>query len=141
MNTKLTFKQIIIAGAMAGGAAAVINAVLFIIFHAAGVIKDSVFVQPNQPLTVAPVIVSSLLPSLVGACIFYPFERFSNNGFKTFRIVALSLMVLSFASPFLAIPGITVTYGTVLVLMHAVVALSLLYFIGRAKRQQSDIGR
>jgi hypothetical protein len=44
------------------------------------------------------------------------------------------LMVLSFSSPFLAIPGITFTYGIVLDLMHAVVALSLLFFIKRAKK-------
>jgi hypothetical protein len=134
MNTKLNFKQIITAGVMAAGASLVINAILFFIFKAAGVITDDIFVQPNQPLTIVPVIISSILPSLVGACIFFLFEKYSKNGFKVFSIVALVLMVLSFVNPFMGIPGITVAYGIVLDVMHVVVALALLYFIKRAKK-------
>jgi hypothetical protein len=48
MNAKLNFKQIITAGAMDAGASLVINAILFFIFKAAGVITDDIFIQPNQ---------------------------------------------------------------------------------------------
>lgn len=134
MNSKLNFKQVITAGAVAAGVSVVINAILFFIFKAAGIITDDIFIQPNQPLTVVPIIISSILPSLVGACVFFLFEKYSKNGFKIFSIVALVLMVLSFVNPFMGIPGITIPYGIVLDLMHVVVALSLLYFIKRAKK-------
>jgi hypothetical protein len=133
MNTKLSFKQIFIAGLIAAGASAVINAILFFIFHAAGILTDNIMVQPNQPLTVAPVVISSILPTLIGACIFFPFEKYGRNGFKTFSIIAMILLVLSFVFPFLGIPNITIAYGIILVIMHIVVVLSLLYFIKRAK--------
>lgn len=133
MNTKLTFKQSILAGAKAAGVSVVINAVLYFIFKALGVFTDDIFLQPGQPLTVVPVIISSILPSLVGACIFFLFEKFSSKGFTIFSIVAIVLMLLSFMNPFVAIPHITVAYGIALNLMHVVVALALLYFIKKAK--------
>ena len=133
MNTKLTFKQSILAGAKAAGVSVIINAVLYFIFKALGVFTDDIFLQPGQPLTVVPVIISSILPSLVGACIFFLFEKFSSKGFTIFSIVAIVLMLLSFMNPFVAIPHITVAYGIALNLMHVVVALALLYFIKKAK--------
>jgi len=134
MNTKLSFKQIITAGAIGAGVSVAINAILFFIYHATGIISDNIFVQPNQPMTVVPVILSSLIPSLLGACVFYLFERFSTNGFKVFSIVAVILLVLSFGNPFFGIPNVTVVYGIALDTMHIVVASSLLYFIKRAKK-------
>lgn len=134
MNSKLNFKQIITAGAIAAGASAIINAILFFIFHGTGAISDTVFVQPNEPLTVVPVIIASILPTLIGACVFFLFEKFTNNGFKIFSIVAIILMLVSLSSPFMAVQGMPVAYGLVLDVMHVVVALSLLYFIKRAKK-------
>lgn len=134
MNTKLNFKQTITAGAMAAGVSVVINAILFFIFHAAGIISDAVFIQPNQPLTIVPVIISSILPTLVGACVFFLFEKFSSNGFKIFTIVAVILLLLSLLSPFMSVQDMPMAYGVVLDVMHVVVALSLLYFIKRAKK-------
>jgi hypothetical protein len=134
MNTKLSFKQIITAGAIAAGVSVAINAILFVVYHAAGIISDDIFIRPNQPMTVLPVILSSLVPSLLGACVFYLFERFSNNGFKIFSIVAVILLVLSFGNPFFGIPNVPVVYGIALITMHIVVTSSLLFFIKRAKK-------
>ena len=134
MNSKLSFKQIITAGAIAAGCSAVINALLFFTFHAAGVLSDTILIQPGQPLTVVPIIMASILPSLIGASIFFLFEKYSANGFKIFSIISLILLVLSFANPFMGIPGVTIGYGIVLNVMHVVVALSLLFFLKRAKK-------
>lgn len=133
MSTKLNFKQIITAGAIASGVSLIINAILFFIFHALSIITDDIVLQPNQPMTVVPVIISSVIPTLIGACIFFLFEKYGKNGFKTFSIVAIVLLILSFVNPFLGIPKITIGYGIVLNLMHVVVAVSLLFFIKRAK--------
>ena len=98
------------------------------------VLTDDIMVQPNQPLNVVAIIMSSIIPTLIGACIFFLFEKFGKNGFKTFSIVAIILLVLSFGNPFFGIPHVTIAYGVILDVMHIVVALSLLYFIKRAKK-------
>ena len=134
MNTKLSFKQIIIAGAIAAGLSVIINAILFFIFQSAGVLTDDIMVQPNQPLTIVAIIMSSIIPTLIGACVFFLFEKFGKNGYKTFSIFSIILLVLTFANPFFGIPNVTIAYAVVLDVMHVVVAVSLLYFIKRAKK-------
>jgi Family of unknown function (DUF6069) len=134
MEQKLNFKQVLTAGAIAGVAAAILNVLLFFIFHAVGIITDDIQVQPSQPLTIAPVLISSVLPSVVGAAVFFLFEKYTKNSFKLFTILALVLLVLSFGNPFLGIPNVTIGYAIALNLMHVVVAFSLLYFLKRAKR-------
>lgn len=133
MTTKLNFKQVITAAGIAAVVAVVINAALFFIFQALGVFTNDIMIQPNQPLTVIPVIMSSILPTLIGSLIFLLFEKFGKNGLKTFSIVAIILMVLTFANPFFGIPNITVAAAMVLNVMHVVVAFSLLYFLRKAK--------
>jgi len=134
MVKKINFKQIITAGAIASCVSLIINSLLFFIFHSVGVISDTVFIQPNEPLTIVNIIISSIFPTLVGACVFFLFEKFTNNSFKIFGIVALVLMLLSLTSPFMAIKEMPIAYGIVLDVMHVVVALSLLFFIKRAKK-------
>ena len=131
MTTKLSFTQSLMAGLYAGVAAAIINAILFFIFHATGVISDNIMPKPNEPMTVVPVIMASIMPAIVGSIVFYLLERFTTNGFKIFRILAIVLAVLSLLSPFMVIPGITTGYAVVLCMMHLVVAGALIYFIGQ----------
>jgi Family of unknown function (DUF6069) len=138
MTTKLSFKPIILAGAKAAGVAALINAFLFFVFHALGIIKETVFIQSNEPLTVPPVILSSIFPPLLGAIVFYLFEKYTDSGYKIFRFVAIVLLVLSFASPFMAVAGMPFFYALVLCLMHTVVASSLLCSISKVRRGRSS---
>ncbi len=133
MTTKLDLKQALFAGLLAGIAAAIINAVLFAGFHSAGIISDDIYPQPGQPLTIIPVIMASFVPLIIGSVVFYLFEKFLNNGFKVFAIIALVMMMLSLISPFTVIPNVTFGYSLVLCAMHIVAAFSLLYFIRRAK--------
>lgn len=135
MTSKLNFKQSLIAGLSAGVTSAVINAILFLIFHGTGVISDTIYPQPNTPMTIVPVIMASMVPSIIGSLIFFLFEKFTSNGYKIFSILAIVLMVLSLYSPFTVIPGVTTGYALVLCLMHLVVPLTLLYFIRRAKQK------
>lgn len=131
MTQKLKFNSIFTAGLKAGVVSIALNAILFYVFHAAGVLTDDIKIQEEQSLTVVPVIISSLVPSLIGACVYFLFEKFSKNGWRNFRILALVLFVLTLANPFMGIPGVTVGYATVLDLMHVVVAGSLVYFLGK----------
>jgi hypothetical protein len=131
MKTKLNFKQIITAGLMAGGVSAIINAILFYIFHTANVLVDTIQIQPNTPLTIVPILMSSIMPSLIGSIVFYFIEKYSSNGFKIFRNVSIVLVALSLISPFTNIPNVTFGYAMVLNVMHILVAVDLLYFIGK----------
>ena len=97
---------------------------------------DTIFIQPNQPLTIIPIIISSILPTMVASVVFFLIEKFTNNGFKIFRLVSIILLILSFMNPFMGIPEVTVGYAMVLNLMHVVVAGSILYFVN--KRVQSE---
>ena len=132
MTSKLNFKQSMSAGLQAAVAALVINAVLFYIFHFTGVINDSILIDGKQPLSIVTIIFSCVIPSLIAALVFFLMEKFTNNGYLIFSIVAIVLLILSFLSPFMTIKGISVGYGIALSLMHIVVALSVLYFIRRA---------
>jgi Family of unknown function (DUF6069) len=131
MTSKLNIKASLLTGLLAGSVAAAINAVLFFIFYAMGVIKDDVFVQPNQPLTVMPVLMSSIMPAIIGSILFFALEKFTNSGFKIFSYIAITFLIFSLVGPFMGIVGISTAYAVVLDVMHVVVAISVLYFINR----------
>lgn len=137
MTTKLNFKQTFKAGLMAAGTATVVNAILFYIFHAAGIIVDTIFIQPNQPMTVVPIVISSIVPTLIATLVFFLLEKYTARGFKLFRIVALVLMLITFANPFMGIQGVTTAYAIALNLMHVVVVVALLYFIGNSVKKNA----
>ncbi|GAB3167167.1 DUF6069 family protein [Telluribacter humicola] len=132
MTTKLSFGQAIKTGLSAGVVAAAINSVLFLLFRSLGLITDDVFVQPDMPMTVVPVIISSLVPSVLAGMVYYLLDRFTANGYRNFLILSIVLLLLSFANPFMMIPNVPVSYGIALDLMHVTVVVSLLYFLRRA---------
>ena len=130
METKLYFKQIFLAGLTAAGVATIVNVILFYVFHGLGVIADNIFVQPNVPMTVVPIIIASIVPTIIASLVFFLLEKYTKKGFKIFRIISVILLILSLGNPFMAIQGITFGYGIVLCVMHIVVVVSLLYFLG-----------
>ena len=132
MKPKVNLKQSLTAGTMAAGVAVVINAILFYAFHGAGILADDIFVQPNQPLTIVPIIMSSIVPILIAAILFFLLEKYTSNGLKIFNIVATILFVIFLIMPFTGIKGVTISYALVLELMHLVVFLPLMFFIRKA---------
>ena len=134
MTTKLNFKKSITAGLLAGVASAVVNTILFFIFKSMGAITDDIMIQPNQSLTVVPVLMSSILPLIVGSTIFFILEKYSNNGFKIFSIVAIVFAALSMYGPF-TIPNATTGYSLALCALHIAPVIFILYFIKGAKQK------
>lgn len=126
---KVTFKQSIKAGALASLVAITVNAILFFIFHSNGVLDDTIQIQPNQSLTLVPIIISSLFPTMIASIVFFLLEKYTNNGFKYFAGISIVLGLLSLISPFMGIPNVTDSYAIVLDIMHVVVVSSLLFFI------------
>ncbi len=128
MTNKPTFIQCLKAGLLAGIAAALINALLFLLFKQLGLITDSILIPPaNEPLTLVPISMASLIPPVLGSGVYYLLARFTVHGFRYFTILALVVLVLSFANPFMGIPDVTISYGLALDALHVVVVGSLLY--------------
>lgn len=124
-TSKPTFLTVLKAGAIAGGIAAAINAILFFISHAAGIITDDIFVQPDTPLTVVPVLISSIMPLLLGSGVFFLIAKYTEKGYRNFSILAGVLLLLSLGGPF-SIPEVTIPYAIVLNVMHVVAVAALL---------------
>jgi hypothetical protein len=124
---KVQLLQYLKVGLFAGLAAALINAILFVVFRRVGVITDSVLLPNNQSMTLGPIIISSLIPSVLGSLAYYLLAHFTRNGYRYFTILAVLLLVASFANPFFGIPNVTVPYAIALNVMHVVVVACLLY--------------
>ncbi len=133
MKTKISITKALVTGAIAGGVSMAINAILFFIFRGSDVITDTIEVEPGKPMTVVLVMISSMLPSLIGAVIYFFFDKYSTRGFRNFSILAIILMLVTFANPFI-IPNVTIPYVIALNIMHVVVAVSLLYFLNKTRK-------
>jgi hypothetical protein len=131
MKNKVTFGSAVKAGLFAGLTATAINVILFFIFHATGIISDTIFIQPGQPMTVVPIIMSSLIPSIIASMVFFLFEKFTKNGYRIFMIISIVLMLVTFINPFVGIPGVTTGYAIALDVMHVFVVVPVLFFISR----------
>jgi hypothetical protein len=115
------------AGLLAGLVAALINGILFFVFQGVGVITDRVLLPNNEPMTLMPIMIFSLIPPVLGSVAYYLLARFTTNGYRYFTIIAVVLLILSFANPFFGIPDVTVPYAIALNVMHVVVVAVLLY--------------
>ena len=136
---KPTFKRIIIAALIAGITASVVNSILFFIFQMAGIITDDIHIQKDQPLTIMPVIISTILPSLLAGIVFYLLTRYTKNGYRVFSVMAFILLLASFANPFLGIEAITIAMALSLNVMHVVVVAALLYFFGSLQKNNLPV--
>ena len=134
MKTKLNFSQSIKAAAFTAAASAIVNTILFFLFHGIGVFTDNIMLKPNQPLTVVPILISSIAPTFIAGLVFFLIEKYSNNGFGIFKIVSIVLLIVSFINPFMGIKGVTVPYALALNLMHITIVAFLFFFIGREKK-------
>ena len=132
---KVNFKQSILAGSKASVVSLVVNSILFFTLKSLDVFTDNIFIEPNQPLSIFPIILSCILPSMIASIVFFLLEKYTLNGFKIFRIVALVLLILSFIQPFVGIAGATIAYSIGLNLMHLVVAGFVVYFIGKSVKK------
>jgi hypothetical protein len=112
-----------------------LNASLFFVGNLLGIMSDEIIVPQanNGPITVIGVLVASILPTLIAILFFWALDRFTQHGSRIFQIIALSLLVASFYSPF-AIPNVPISFSIWLNLMHVVVAGSLVYFLTMWKK-------
>lgn len=130
---KVSLGRILQAGLMAGVVAAVVNVVIFLIGSAMGFFPSSVITPAGQPLSLAPVIMMSLIPSIVAGGVYALIARFARNPSQIFLWVAAAVFVLMFFGPF-SIKGATTGMIVSLEIMHVVVAGLCVYFLTRLSR-------
>jgi hypothetical protein len=125
------------AGILAAPLAAVSSLAIRTIGVAVGAVPASY--QPLQPF---PIIIVSLVAALVAAGLFVALARWARRPLRTFRLIALICLLLSFAGPLQAgagkMQGGAASGATVItmLLMHVVAAaviVATLTTLGRAK--------
>jgi hypothetical protein len=125
-NLKINTSALLKVAPLAAAVAAIINAVLFFIGDATGIMDKNVGIPgPDgsvQAITLVPVIMSSIIPTLVAAGVLMMLNRFTANPMRIFGIVTIVILVVSMGNPFMGIPGISTGMGIWLDLMHVVVA-------------------
>lgn len=124
-NSKINFNALLKVAPIAAVVSALINVVLYFIGSAAGIMDNSVGVpSPSgvEPITVIPVIISSIIPTLLAGVVLALLNRFTNNPLRIYGIITIVLFVVTLANPFMAIPNIPIGMGIWLNLMHVVVA-------------------
>ncbi len=132
---QVAFKRLLWAGPLAAVSAAVANAVVYFVASALGTMPQNFVVQGSGPITLAPVVFSSLIGAAGAAVIFTVVALLARRPIRTFRIVAAVVLVLSFATP-LTIPGAPLSMILTLELMHvvaAVVIVGILTTLARVK--------
>ena len=131
----VAFKRLLWATPLAAVAAAVGNAVVYFVASALGAMPQDFVVQGSGPITLAPVVLSSLIGAAGAAVIFAVVVLLLRRPIWTFRIVAVVALVLSFVTP-LTIPGAPLSLILTLELMHVVAAViitGVLTTLARAK--------
>ena len=131
----VAFKRLLWATPLAAVAAAVGNAVVYFVASALGAMPQDFVVQGSGPITLGPVVLSSLIGAAGAAVIFAVVVLLSRRPIWTFRIVAVVALVLSFVTP-LTIPGAPLSLILTLELMHVVAAViitGVLTTLARAK--------
>lgn len=126
VSEKIVWNRFALAVFAAAGAAAAVNAVIYLIASALGAMPQSVMTPRGEPVTLVPVAGSSLGGVLGGAIVFMLLVWLTKRPISIFRIVASVFLVLSLYTPFSlsnAPPAMIIT----LELMHITVGLIVIY--------------
>lgn len=125
-NLKINTSSLLKVAPLAALASAAINAVLYFIGDATGLMDEAIGIPgPDgavQPITLVPVIMSSIIPTLIAAGVLALLNRFTDNPIRIYGIVTIVLFVVTLGNPFFSIPNIPLGMGIWLDVMHAVVA-------------------
>jgi len=124
-------KDLVTAAPLAGLFSAFLNSSIFFGTAGIGMYPDNVLIN-GEPLSVIPIIISSFIPTLLAAAVLALIGRFTKNAWNIFRNLSLVLLILSFANPYLGIPGAPIGMILSLNIMHVVV-VGILLFLFKAK--------
>lgn len=114
--------------------AALINAVVYLVARLVGAIPADVIV-PNAgtPLTVGMVVFTSAVAAVAGALVYALVSRFARRPVRVFGVLAVVVLVLSFATPF-SIPGAPLSMILAMEVMHVVAAGAIFFALTSLSR-------
>lgn len=122
------------AALFAAGAAAVVNAVLYLAGDSLGAFPETAMVpRRGGPLTLAPVVALSLMAPLMGMGIYVLLSRFTRRAFGIFLTLAAVVLVFMAFPPF-EIEGAPMLQVILLQVMHLVTAAATLFAVIRVRR-------
>src|SRR6266567_1339874 len=121
------------------GLATLINLGLFFVFTAAGLITESVLIpSPSgaRPLIAFDVVIATVLGMLVAVLVFAAIIRFRGaRAERTWQVVAVIVLVLSFFAPITSIPGAPLRYALALLPMHIVAGVLAIWVLPALTRE------
>jgi hypothetical protein len=112
--------------------AAVVNAVLYFISAALGWMPDTVLTPMGLPVTIVPVVASTVIALVVATIVYSILNRFTSNPNRWFTIIAVVVLVVSAVSP-LGLPGAPTMMIVMLEVMHVVAAVAAVYFLRKSQ--------
>lgn len=118
----IAWRRLPLAALVAAVAAVVANALIYFAASALGFIPQSVLMPTaggESPLTVGMVAITSFVGAVGAAIVFAGIGLFARRPVRLFHIVAIVVLMLSFATP-LTIPGAPVAMVLSLEVMHVV---------------------
>ena len=112
--------------------ATVINAVIYFVGAALGWMPDTVLTPMGLPVTIVPVVASTVVALVVATIVYSLLNRFTGNPNRWFTIIAVVVLVVSFVS-LLTLPGAPTMMIVVLEAMHLVAGVAAIYFLRRSQ--------
>lgn len=132
-NQRLSWGRIGQAAGIAIVGAIVVNVILYLIFAALDLIPEDVEVMNGQGVTVVPVIFSTFTGVLGGSIVFAVLSRIVANPVRVFQIIALVVLVLSFAQPVVVIQDAPIKMIIALNVLHVAAAAITIWSFSQLK--------
>lgn len=111
---------------VAGGIAALANAIIYFISKNTGILNDNILLPPGKPLRLMAVIFSSLIPAIVAGFLLFVLLRLTTNPERIFLILSFSVMIISIIVPLTTLK-IPMSAKLVLCLMHLVAGAIIIF--------------
>lgn len=135
---KVAYGRLLWLAPVAALAAAGANGLVYFVASALGFISQDLLISTpggEAPLTIAPVVISSIVGALGAAAVFAIIGLFARRPVRLFRIIAAVVLVLSFATP-LTIPDAPVSMILSLEVMHVVAWAVIVGLLTTLARQE-----
>ena len=117
-------------GLIAGVVVAFLNILIYLISKSTGIISDTILVSGGVPLTLFPVVISSIIPGIVAALLLWIISKYSGNPIRVFSVIGWVFLAISIGGPFSA-PGLPTGMRISLALMHLVAGVTIIYMLTR----------
>ena len=133
LQTKPSLSGILKNGAIAGGVAVVVNAVLYLVSNALGWFPADVLSPVGTPITLGPVIGMTVFGAVAGTVGYLVLSRFLSRAQanRWFTILAVVVLVLMTTTP-LGLSGAPVMQIVMLEVMHLVIGVALIYYLPKS---------